>query len=90
MARTQKINYGNGVTLPTTLDALVPDRPYNRIGLAVKNRGSNVMNVTLPSGFIYKLDPGATLNAFNGFLLEDGPYTITGTAAEVFDFWEAY
>lgn len=104
MARTQQINYGNGIALPvaagsahtpvdgvvTLVNELFPARPYNRIGAWVKNRGANVMNLVAPSGSIYKLDAGATVSLQQGFFMEDGAYTITGTAGDVFDFWEAY
>lgn len=90
MAKTQKINYGNDVALPVTANALVPDRPYGRRGMWVKNQGAAVMLIIAPSGSIYRLDAGATLMLQDAGMLEDGAYTITGTAAQTFSFWEAY
>lgn len=90
MAKTQKVNYGNDIALPVAANALFPDRPYGRRGFWVKNQGANVMLIGAPSGSIYKLDAGATLMMQDAGMLEDGPYTITGTAAQTFSFWEAY
>ena len=90
MAKTQQVNFGNDVALPTAANALFPAREYGRRGFWVKNQGANVMNITYPSGAIYKLDAGATLMLQDAGMIEDGAYTITGTAADTFSFWEAY
>jgi len=105
MARTQVINYGNAISLPVTVGSaytpavsgqtkaaneLFPNRPYNRIGAWVKNTGSNAMSITAPSGSIYPLASGQTISMQQGFFLEDGAYTITGTGTDTFSFWEAY
>lgn len=104
MAKTQKINYGNNLVLPiaagsahtpadgvvTLINELWPNRTYGRRGAWVKNQGAATMFVTAPSGSIYPLDPGATLMLQDAGMLEDGAYTITGTATQTFSHWEAY
>lgn len=80
-----------GVVPTKAANELVPDRPYNRVGMWVKNLSAvNSMNIVAPSGSSYPLDPGATFMVATGGGLEDGAYTITGTAADTFSFWEAY
>ena len=104
MARTQTINYGNAIALPVLVgaahtpadsttkiaDELFPARLYNRTGAWVHNLAANVMTITAPSGSVFKLAAGAIINMQQGFFMEDGAYTITGTAADTFNFWEAY
>lgn len=90
-AYTPVVYAADGVTALTKIaNELFPARPYNRIGAWVKNLGANTMSIIAPSGSIYPLDPGATFNMQQGFAMEDGAYTITGTAADTFSFWEAY
>lgn len=79
-----------GVTPTKIADELFPLRLYNRIGAWVKNQGAAVMLIAAPSGSVYRLDPGDTISLQQGFFMEDGAYTITGTAAQTFSFWEAY
>lgn len=79
-----------GVAITKAANELVPARTFGRRGLWVKNQGANVMSITAPSGSIYPLDAGATLMLPDAGMLEDGAYTITGTAAQTFSFWEAY
>lgn len=92
MAKTQAINYGNdtAIAVTNTYQALWPDRPYTRKAAWVKNRGANVMLIKAPSGSIYPLDGGATVQYATPQMLEDGIYTITGTAADTFSHWESY
>lgn len=92
-ARTPATFADDGVTASTkAANELFPTRPYNRIGAYVKADAANVANlsITAPSGAIYPLAPGATISMQQGFFMEDGAYTITGTAADTFSFWEAY
>lgn len=87
--RTAVYNYGNDVVLPTAANVLVPDRPHGRKSIWVKNQGANVMLIAAPSGSVYRLDPGATW--FPPYVaIQDGAYTITGTAAQTFSFEEVY
>lgn len=79
-----------GVTPTKAANELFPARLYHRIGALVKNTGSNAMTITAPSGSVYPLAAGATIGMENGFFMEDGAYTITGTATDTFNFWEAY
>lgn len=105
MAKTQTVNYGNNIALPVVaaavahtpadgIDKLVnelwPNRVYGRRAAWIKNQGANVMSIIAPSGSVYKLDAGSTMQFPSPELLEDGAYTITGTAADTFSFWEAY
>lgn len=90
MAKTQKVNFGNDVALPTAANALFPAREYGRRGFWVKNQGANVMLITAPSGSIYRLDAGDTLMLSDAGIIEDGAYTITGTALQMFSFAEYY
>lgn len=104
MAKTQKVNYGNAIVLPVAAgaahtpadgsakvaDELFPARTYGRRGFWVKNNGANTMNITAPSGSIYPLDAGATFWSQDAGNHEDGAYSITGTAGQTFNFWEAY
>lgn len=95
MAKTQTINYGNATAIASTgvYQALWPDRPYTRKAAWVKNNsgpGGNPMSIKAPSGSIYILDPGATIQYPTPQMLEDGAYEITGTALDTFSFWESY
>lgn len=104
MAKTQAVNYGNDIALPVLVGAahtpadgvtklateLWPARPYGRKAGWVKNQGANVMLITAPSGSIYKLDANTTIQYATPQMLEDGAYTITGTAADTFSYWESY
>lgn len=92
MAKTQAINYANGTAIVATgvYQALWPDRPYTRKAAWVKNQGAAAMSIKAPSGSVYVLDAGATIQFSTPQMLEDGAYTITGTIAETFSHWESY
>lgn len=79
-----------GVAIIKAANELVPARTYGRRAMWVKNQGAAAMSITAPSGSIYVLDAGATLMLQTPDMLEDGAYTITGTATQTFSFWEAY
>ena len=102
--KTQQVNYGNAIALPVLVGAahtpadgttkaaneLMPARLYGRRGFWVKNTGANAMAIVAPSGSNYPLGAGATYIASDAGNLEDGAYTITGTAADTFSFAEYY
>lgn len=79
-----------GVAQTKAADELFPARTFNRIGAWVYNAGANNMTLTAPSGSRFILKPGVVVSLQQGFFMEDGAYTITGTAADTFYFWEAY
>lgn len=81
-----------GAAVPTkAANELFPTRPYNRIGAWVKNlSAANTLNIIGPSGSIFVMDPSSVINMASGFFMEDGAYTVTGTAGQTFSFWEAY
>lgn len=89
-AYTPAVKDDSGVAVTKAANELVPSRPYNRIGVMVQNLAANVMTITAPSSAVLKLAAGQILNMQQGFFMEDGLYTITGTAADTFNFWEAY
>lgn len=92
MAKTQAINYENAATIVATgvYQALWPDRPYTRKAAWVKNNSDTAMSIKAPSGSIYILDPGATIQYATPNMLEDGAYEITGTIAKSYSHWESY
>lgn len=104
MAKTQTISYGNNIALPVLVGAahtpadgstkvaneLFPNRPYTRKAAWVKNQGVNAMSIIAPSGSVYLLDGGETIQYSTPQMLEDGAYTITGTIGDTFSSWESY
>jgi hypothetical protein len=82
---------GSGAANTKAANELFPDRSLTqRIGAWVRNLALNNMTITAPSGSQFQLRPGEIVSMQQGFFFEDGAYTITGTAADTFSFWEAY
>lgn len=104
MAKTQRVNYGNAIALPVAAgaahtpadgttkaaDELFPARTYGRRGGWVRNSAVTAMSIIAPSGSIYPLGAGEVVFFGEAGLLEDGAYTITGTAAAIFSYCEFY
>lgn len=89
-ARTPATTDDAGAATTKAANELFPSRTFNRIGAYVQSLAANDMTIIAPSGAVFILKAGVIVNMQQGFFMEDGAYTITGTAADTFNFWEAY
>lgn len=79
----------NNTALPTAANALFPARTHGRRGMRFHNNGAAVMTVTAPSGAQFLVAAGAVLELRHPFV-EDGAYTVTGTATQTFYAYDIY